>query len=159
LIPSPKVATYDLQPEMSAREVTARLVKEIDGGGYDFIVVNFANPDMVGHTGDIRAAVRAVEVIDECLGKIERALSKTGGVMLLSADHGNVEQMQDPKTGAPHTAHTTYDVPVILVGMENAKLKNGSLADIAPTLLVLLGLEQPKAMTGHSLLQTQKVQG
>jgi len=159
LIPSPKVATYDLKPEMSAREVTDRLVKEISSDRYDFIVVNFANPDMVGHTGDLKAAIRAVEVIDECLGTIEKALAKAGGAMLLSADHGNVEQMQDPKTRAPHTAHTTYDVPVILVGQENAKLKNGSLADLAPTILVLLGLDQPKVMTGHSLLQTLKVKG
>jgi 2,3-bisphosphoglycerate-independent phosphoglycerate mutase len=153
------VATYDLQPEMSARKVTARLLQVINNDIYDFIVVNFANPDMVGHTGNIKAAIKAVEVIDECLGKIEQALQKTNGVMLLSADHGNIEQMQDPDTKVPHTAHTTTDVPVILLGMAGVTLKNGSLADIAPTLLGLLNLEQPSAMTGHSLLQSETVKG
>ncbi|MCH7806376.1 MAG: 2,3-bisphosphoglycerate-independent phosphoglycerate mutase [Proteobacteria bacterium] len=157
LIPSPKVATYDLKPEMSAHEVTANLVQVINDDTYDFIVVNFANPDMVGHTGNLKAAIQAVEVIDDCLGKIEQALQQANGVMLLSADHGNIEQMQDPDTKAPHTAHTTTDVPVILVGIEGVTLKNGSLADIAPTLLGLLSLEQPLVMTGHSLLQSETV--
>ena len=148
-----------MKPEMSAAEVTERLITEISSNNFDFIVVNFANPDMVGHTGNLTAAIKAVEVIDTCLGKIEQALQRANGVMLLSADHGNIEQMQDPNTKAPHTAHTTTDVPVILVGMREVRLKNGSLADIAPTLLGLLGLEQPSAMTGHSLLQGETVKG
>jgi len=153
LIPSPKVATYDLQPEMSAPEVTKRLIAEIAADKFNFIVVNFANPDMVGHTGVLKAAIQAVEVIDASLGKIEQALVKSGGVMLLSADHGNIEQMHDPTNEAPHTAHTTNDVPVILVGSPNGTLKNGSLADIAPTILDLLGMAQPKVMTGQTLIK------
>ncbi len=155
LVPSPKVATYDLQPEMSAPEVTDRLVAAIDAGTFDAIVVNFANADMVGHTGDLGAAIKAVETIDACLGRIAAALDRAGGTMLVTADHGNAEMMRDPATGQPHTAHTTNPVPVILVNPPpgTAGLGDGRLADIAPTLLALLGLDLPRAMTGRSLLR------
>ena len=156
LIPSPKVATYDLQPEMSAHEVTDRLIEEIAKGTHDFIVVNFANPDMVGHTGIMDAAVKAVETIDGCLGRLENAVTDAGGVMLVTADHGNVEQMLDPNTGAPHTAHTSFVVPLLLVNAkalgEPVHLKPGRLADIAPTVLSLMGLTPPKDMTGKVLV-------
>src|SRR5689334_2419051 len=155
LVPSPKVATYDLKPEMSAREVTAKLEEAIASGKYDFIVVNFANPDMVGHTGIMDAALEAVSVIDECLGRLRKAVEKAGGVLLITADHGNIEMMKDPVTHEPHTAHTTLDVPIIAVNAKHTfKLANGRLADVAPTLLALMGLAQPKAMTGHSLIET-----
>lgn len=156
MIPSPKVATYDLQPEMSAIKVADALVKAIDGKEYDLIVVNFANPDMVGHTGITSAAVSAVETIDACLGRAREAVERAGGVMLVTADHGNVELMVDPVTGEPHTAHTTLDVPGILINAKilgpNIRLKPGRLADIAPTILAIMGLEKPAAMTGVSLL-------
>jgi 2,3-bisphosphoglycerate-independent phosphoglycerate mutase len=154
LVPSPKVKTYDLQPEMSANEVTDRLVEAIDKKRFDAIVCNFANADMVGHTGDEAAAVKAVETIDRCLGRIADAVTNAGGTMLITADHGNVELMRDPGTGEPHTAHTTNPVPVILVNGPPGvtKIENGRLADIAPTLLALMGLKRPKAMTGHPLL-------
>ncbi|WP_375259397.1 2,3-bisphosphoglycerate-independent phosphoglycerate mutase [Citreimonas sp.] len=149
---SPKVATYDLQPEMSAGEVTDRLVEAI-GGGYDLIVVNYANPDMVGHTGDLDAAIAACEAVDTGLGRALEALEKTDGAMLVIADHGNCETMVDPETGGPHTAHTTNLVPVILHGGPGgARLRDGRLADVAPTLLALMGLEQPEEMTGESLI-------
>ncbi|MFU8899549.1 MAG: 2,3-bisphosphoglycerate-independent phosphoglycerate mutase, partial [Roseinatronobacter sp.] len=149
---SPKVATYDLQPEMAAPEVTAKLV-EVIGQGYDLIVVNFANPDMVGHTGDLDAASRACEAVDAGLGAALEALDKVGGAMLLTADHGNCEQMRDPETGGPHTAHTLNPVPVVLIGgPEGAGLRDGRLADVAPTLLALMGLDQPPEMTGESLI-------
>ncbi|PZX41940.1 phosphoglycerate mutase [Roseinatronobacter thiooxidans] len=149
---SPKVATYDLQPEMAAAEVTAKLV-EVIGQGYDLIVVNFANPDMVGHTGDLDAASRACEAVDAGLGAALEALDKVGGAMLLTADHGNCEQMRDPETGGPHTAHTLNPVPVVLIGgPEGAGLRDGRLADVAPTLLALMGLDQPPEMTGESLI-------
>jgi 2,3-bisphosphoglycerate-independent phosphoglycerate mutase len=158
LVPSPKVATYDLQPEMSAPEVTKRLLTAIASNAYDLIVVNYANPDMVGHTGDLQAAIKAVETIDAFLGQIWSALALAGGVMILTADHGNVEMMADPLTSEPHTAHTTLDVPVVLInaGMLGSpvRLKNGGrLADIAPTILQLLRLPQPPEMTGNSLLE------
>ncbi len=161
LVPSPKVATYDLKPEMSAFEVTEKLDHEILEGNFDFIVVNFANPDMVGHTGIMAAAIKAVETIDTCLGRIEAALKKVGGVMVLSADHGNIEQMSDPGTKNPHTAHTTTDVPVILVDPTGTYkgitgLKKGKLADLAPTVLDLLGLPKPKVMTGSSIIIREK---
>ena len=153
MVPSPKVATYDHKPEMSAFEVTDRLEEAILGGRYDLIVCNYANPDMVGHTGIMSAAIKAVDTIDVCLGRLVAALEKTGGVMLLTADHGNIEMMQNPDTHEPYTAHTILDVPVIAFGApKGVKLENGRLADVAPTLLDLMGLEKPQAMTGHSLI-------
>ncbi len=149
---SPKVATYDLQPEMSAPEVTAKFVEAIEKG-YDLIVTNYANPDMVGHTGDLGAAMKACEAVDQGLAQVVEALTNAGGVMVLTADHGNCETMVDPETGKPHTAHTTNLVPVALVGgPEGAALRDGRLADLAPTILELMGLEQPEEMTGQSLL-------
>lgn len=157
LVPSPKVATYDLKPEMSAPEVTHRLVEAIEAGRYDFIVVNYANPDMVGHTGDMKAAVAAVETVDACLGRLRAAVEKAGGVMLVTADHGNVELMRDPETGEPHTAHTTLDVPLIAVNARafggKFALAPGRLADVAPTLLDLMGLPRPAEMSGRSLVR------
>jgi 2,3-bisphosphoglycerate-independent phosphoglycerate mutase len=153
LIPSPDVATYDLQPEMSAGEVTDRLVETIRAGRTDLIVVNFANPDMVGHTGVLDAAIKAVETIDVALGRLAEAIEAAGGAMLVTADHGNLELMMDPETGQPHTAHTTNPVPLTLVGDAEGKvLQPGRLADIAPTVLQLMGLPQPEAMTGTCLL-------
>ncbi|MEP2718901.1 2,3-bisphosphoglycerate-independent phosphoglycerate mutase [Pseudophaeobacter sp.] len=149
---SPKVATYDLQPEMSAPEVTEKFVAAIEAG-YDLIVTNYANPDMVGHTGDIRAAIRACEAVDQGLGQVVAALQKAGGAMLVTADHGNCEVMVDPETGGAHTAHTTNLVPLALVGgPDGVALRNGRLADLAPTLLELMGLPKPDEMTGESLL-------
>jgi 2,3-bisphosphoglycerate-independent phosphoglycerate mutase len=154
LVPSPKVATYDLQPEMSAPELTDKAVGAIDSGKYDLIVLNFANPDMVGHTGSLPAAVKAVETVDTGLGRIADAIEKSGGALLVTADHGNCEMMRDPQTGGPHTAHTTNPVPVMLVGARNRALNaEGRLADIAPTLLELMELPKPKEMTGASLLR------
>ena len=153
LVPSPKVSTYDHKPEMSAYEVTEKLVEAIGSGKYDLIVCNYANPDMVGHTGIMPAAIKAVDTIDECLGRLITALGKAGGFMLLTADHGNIELMKDPETGEPFTAHTTFDVPIVAYGApKGTKLENGRLADIAPTMLALMGLKQPKPMAGHSLL-------
>lgn len=154
LVPSPKVATYDLQPEMSAAEVTDHLVEAIESDAFDFILVNFANTDMVGHTGDLGAAVKAVEAVDACLGRLDRAIRAAGGVMLITADHGNAELMTDAATGQPHTAHTRNLVPLVLTGEKHdaAALENGKLADIAPTVLDLLGLDQPDEMTGKSLI-------
>ncbi|TNE37170.1 MAG: 2,3-bisphosphoglycerate-independent phosphoglycerate mutase [Alphaproteobacteria bacterium] len=156
LIPSPKVATYDLQPEMSAPEVTDKLVDAITSGGFDLIVVNYANGDMVGHTGIMSAAIKAVETLDACLGRLETALKEAGGVMLVTADHGNVELMEDPETHGPHTAHTTFDVPLLLINAQalntDIALKDGRLADLAPTTLQLMGLDIPQEMTGQSLL-------
>ncbi|MBL6946090.1 MAG: 2,3-bisphosphoglycerate-independent phosphoglycerate mutase [Rhodospirillales bacterium] len=160
LVPSPKVATYDLQPEMSAIEVTDKLTEAIESAKYDLIIANYANGDMVGHTGFLDAAVRATETVDACLGRVEASVNKTGGVMLITADHGNCEMMQDPETGQPHTAHTLNPVPLILVNGPNwaGGLREGRLADIAPTLLRLLGLAQPAEMTGRSLIVEQGVQ-
>lgn len=157
LVPSPKVRTYDLQPEMSAPEVTDKLVAAITSGNFDFIVVNYANTDMVGHTGDLDAAIRAVETVDSCIGRLVEALEKVGGAMLITADHGNAEMMTDPETHQPHTAHTLNPVPVIVVDAKaadaNARtLRDGRLADVAPTLLEMLGLPQPAEMTGRSLI-------
>jgi len=153
MVPSPKVATYDLQPEMSAAELTAKAVTAINSGAYDFIVLNFANPDMVGHTGVLTAAIKAVEAVDAGLGAIADALAAQGGAMLVTADHGNCEMMRDPETGGPHTAHTTNPVPVLCTGAPpGAKLHDGILADIAPTLLTLLDIKIPALMTGKSLL-------
>ncbi|HZP74964.1 MAG TPA: 2,3-bisphosphoglycerate-independent phosphoglycerate mutase [Pseudolabrys sp.] len=152
MVPSPKVATYDLQPEMSAPELTDKAVAAIESGKYDLIVLNYANPDMVGHTGSLPAAIKAVETVDTGLGRIVAAIEKAGGNLLVTADHGNCELMRDPKTGGPHTAHTTNPVPVMLFGAGPHKLHEGRLADVAPTLLHLMDLPQPKEMTGVSLL-------
>ncbi|MBQ2614652.1 MAG: 2,3-bisphosphoglycerate-independent phosphoglycerate mutase [Clostridia bacterium] len=152
LINSPKVATYDLQPEMSAPEVTEEVVKRIKSGQYDVIVLNFANCDMVGHTGVFDAAVKAVETVDTCLGKVVDAIESMGGEALITADHGNADQMVDYETGGAFTAHTTNVVPLVLIGNKDAKLKPGRLADLAPTMLHMMGLEKPAEMTGESLL-------
>lgn len=152
MVPSPKVATYDLQPEMSAPELAERCVAAIRERRFDFILVNFANPDMVGHTGVLAAAIEAVETVDKCLGQLIDAVTEVGGVMLVTADHGNCELMRDPKTGGPHTAHTTNPVPCFLVGAAaGVQLHDGRLADVAPTLLEFLGIDQPAAMTGRNL--------
>ena len=154
LIPSPNVATYDLQPQMSAPEVTDRIVDAIENQRYDVIIVNYANGDMVGHTGVFEAAVQAVECLDACMGRIVAALDKVGGEALITADHGNVEQMEDEVTGQAHTAHTCEPVPFIYVGKRNVSLREGGvLADVAPTLLKLLGLPQPQEMTGTSIIE------
>jgi 2,3-bisphosphoglycerate-independent phosphoglycerate mutase len=153
LIPSPKVATYDLQPEMSAPEVTDKIVDAIENQRFDVIVVNYANGDMVGHSGIMEAAVKAVECLDVCVGRITEALEKVGGEALITADHGNVEQMTDEKTHQPHTAHTTEPVPFVYVGKRDLKVREGGvLADVAPTMLTLLGMDIPKEMTGTSIL-------
>lgn len=153
LIPSPKVATYDLQPEMNAPEVTDRIVEAIEQQRFDVIVVNYANGDMVGHTGVFEAAVKAVEALDTCVGRIVEALAKVDGEALITADHGNVEQMEDACTGQAHTAHTSEPVPFIYVGKRKLQVREGGvLADVAPTMLKLLGLEKPAEMTGTSIL-------
>ena len=154
LIPSPKVATYDLQPEMSAYGVCDKVIEQMDSGKYDVIIVNFANPDMVGHTGILEAAVKAVEAVDTCVGRIVDELVKIGGQMIMCADHGNCEQMTDPVTGAPQTAHTTNPVPFVLINYEEGVgLKEGGrLCDLVPTLIEMMGLDQPAEMTGESLL-------
>lgn len=154
LVKSPKVATYDLKPEMSAYEVCDKLTEAIKSGKYDVIIINFANPDMVGHTGVEAAAIKAIEAVDECVGKAVDALKAVDGQMFICADHGNAEQLIDEETGEPFTAHTTNPVPFILVNADPAyKLREGGcLADIAPTLIELMGMEQPKEMTGKSLL-------
>lgn len=155
LIPSPDVATYDLQPQMSAPELTRELVAAIEGGDYDLIVCNVANPDMVGHSGRFEAAVAAVEAVDQVLGEVLPALQAAGGEALITADHGNVEQMNDPATGQAHTSHTTNPVPLVYFGPRSLDLAGGgSLRDIAPTLLELLGLPRPEVMTGRSLIRT-----
>ncbi|HTN33426.1 MAG TPA: 2,3-bisphosphoglycerate-independent phosphoglycerate mutase [Marinobacter sp.] len=154
LVPSPKVATYDLQPEMSAPEVTDKLVEAIKSGKYDLIVCNYANGDMVGHTGNLEAAIKAAECIDQCLQRVVTALDEVGGEALVTADHGNCEQMTDPNSGQAHTAHTTGPVPLVYTGHRSVTLlDDGSLSDVAPTLLALMGLELPKEMTGHSLVE------
>ena len=153
MVPSPKVATYDLQPEMSAPELTDKAVAAIASSKYDLIVLNFANPDMVGHTGNLPAAIKAVETVDASLGRIAEAIQKSGGALIVTADHGNCEMMRDPKTGGPHTAHTLNPVPVLVVGARNrALVAGGRLADIAPTLLELMEMPKPREMTGSSLL-------
>ena len=153
LIPSPKVATYDLQPEMSAYAVTDEAVRRIESGRYDVIILNYANCDMVGHTGVFEAAVKAVEAVDTCLGRLLAALEKAGGRAFLTADHGNADQMAD-ENGAPFTAHTTNPVPFVAIGFGDVKLRSGGrLADIAPTMLQAMGLPQPEEMTGRSLLE------
>jgi len=154
LIPSPRdVATYDKKPEMSAREVTDELIKQIKSGQFGFMLANFANPDMVGHTGVFSAAVKAVSVLDECLGRVVRAAQESGTTVLITSDHGNVEMMTDAQTGQPHTAHTSDAVPFILVGEQTALGQSGLLADVAPTVLQLMGIEPPAEMTGKSLIR------
>jgi 2,3-bisphosphoglycerate-independent phosphoglycerate mutase len=156
LVPSPKVATYDQQPEMSAPEVTDKVVEAIRSGRFDAIVMNYANADMVGHTGRIDAATKAVETIDFCLGRLSEAVEQAGGTLVITADHGNAEMMRDRETGEPHTAHTLNPVPFVVVNppAEIGHLENGRLSDIAPTLLDILGLTTPAAMTGHSLISS-----
>ena len=144
---------------MKAAEITDETIRQMTAGSFQVGRINFANGDMVGHTGIMRAAIKAVDTIDECLGKLIAAINKAGGVMLLTADHGNIELMKDQETGEPFTAHTTFDVPIIALGAPaGAKLENGRLADIAPTVLSLMGIEKPAAMTGHSLLAGVSVQ-
>jgi 2,3-bisphosphoglycerate-independent phosphoglycerate mutase len=154
LVQSPKVATYDLKPEMSAAGIAQAVVKAVEDGTFDVMIVNFANADMVGHSGKIEPTIKAVETVDACLGEIEKAVRAKGGAMLITADHGNAEMMIDPATGGPHTAHTTNPVPFIVVS-ENANqftLKpNGSLRDISPTILGMLSLPEPEEMTGQDL--------
>ena len=154
LVPSPKVATYDLQPEMSAIEVTDRLVESINSKKYDLIIINYANPDMVGHTGVMEAAIKAIETIDDCLKRVVDAVKANDAQVFLCADHGNSDQLIDYETGAPFTAHTTNPVPFMLINCKKAKglAENGKLADIAPTLLDMMGIDKPAEMTGHSLL-------
>jgi 2,3-bisphosphoglycerate-independent phosphoglycerate mutase len=154
LVQSPKVATYDLKPEMSAAGIADTVVKSVEEGTFDVIIVNFANADMVGHSGKIDPTVKAVETVDACLGRIELAVRSKGGVILITADHGNAEMLIDPVTGGPHTAHTTNPVPFIVVSENSKKFSlkpNGSLRDISPTVLGLLGIDQPKDMTGQDL--------
>ena len=150
LVPSPKVATYDLQPEMSAREVCDKCVERINSGAYDVIILNFANCDMVGHTGVLQAAVKAVETVDECVGRVVEATLKMGGIAMVTADHGNAEVMLQPD-GSPMTAHTTNLVPFILCGA-GTQLRPGRLADIAPTILDVMGLAAPQEMDGQTLI-------
>ena len=155
LVPSPKVATYDLQPEMNANELTEKVLAKIDEDKYDFIVLNYANPDMVGHTGVVEAAIKAVETVDTCVGKIVEKILSKGGQALITADHGNAELMQDPETKTTITAHSTNPVPFIVVGEENksSKLREGGrLSDIAPTVLAMMDLEKPEEMTGETLI-------
>ncbi|PLY12413.1 MAG: 2,3-bisphosphoglycerate-independent phosphoglycerate mutase [Sedimenticola sp.] len=154
LVPSPKINTYDMKPEMSAPEVTDNLVQAIESDKYDAIICNYANSDMVGHTGDFGAAVKAIEVLDQCLGRVISSLHRVGGELLITADHGNAEQMRDLKTAQAHTAHTQNPVPLVYVGGRGAQLQdNGSLCDIAPTLLEIMGLAIPPEMKGHSLIK------
>jgi len=154
LVPSPKVRTYDMQPEMSAPEVTDHLVEAITGGKYDVIICNYANCDMVGHTGVMDAAILAVQAVDASLQRIVDALLAVGGRMLVTADHGNIEQMRDDDSGQPHTAHTTNKVPLVYVGGDKPLIEGGSLSDLAPTMLAILGIKQPIEMTGKSLVKT-----
>lgn len=155
LIPSPKVETYDMKPEMSAYEVTDKVCEALKNDQYDIIVLNFANTDMVGHTGSLPAAIKAAETVDECVGKVVKIIEEKQGNLIITADHGNAEQMIDYKTGEPHTAHTTNPVPIILITADASLTlqKNGKLADLAPTMLALMNLEKPKEMTGESLLR------
>ncbi len=160
LVPSPGVATYDLQPEMSAYEVTDKLVEAIASARFDLVVVNYANGDMVGHTGDLAAAIKAAEAVDACLGRLAAAVSEAGGVLLITADHGNAETMRDPETGQPHTAHTLNRVPLVMVNAPPRvkALRDGRLADVAPTVLRLMALAQPSEMSGRSLIEEEGVE-
>ncbi len=145
--------TYDEKPEMSAFDITDKLVDAIDSGRFDLMVCNYANGDMVGHTGDFAAAVKAIETVDTCVGRVVEAIERAGGACLITADHGNAEQMVHPVTGEPQTAHTTFVVPLIYVGEREAQLSDGRLCDLAPTLLAMMHQPQPDAMTGQSLLR------
>ena len=153
LVPSPKVETYDMKPEMSALEVTEKVLEAINSKKYDTVILNYANPDMVGHTGSLEAAIKAVETIDGCVGRVVEAINNQNGVLIITADHGNCEQMIDYKTGEPHTAHTTNKVPLILVGIDNVTLREGKLSDLAPTMLQIMGIEKPEEMTGESIIE------
>ena len=153
LVKSPDVATYDLKPQMSAEEVKTKAIESIQSGKYDVMILNFANPDMVGHTGIMEAAMAAIEEVDQCVAEIIKEVESIGGKLIITADHGNLEEMLDFETGAPMTAHTTNPVHCIIVGEENISVREGGcLADIAPTMLEMLGVEQPKEMTGQSLI-------
>jgi 2,3-bisphosphoglycerate-independent phosphoglycerate mutase len=152
MVPSPKVATYDLKPEMSAREVTDQLVSAIKNRKYDAIVCNYANGDMVGHTGNLEATTKAIEVLDECIGRVVTAMREAGGEVLITADHGNAELMQDPQTHQAHTAHTLNVVPLLYVGRKAKIMEGGALQDVAPTLLTMMGLPPPAEMTGKPLI-------
>jgi 2,3-bisphosphoglycerate-independent phosphoglycerate mutase len=153
MVPSPKVATYDLQPEMSAREVTDKLVAAIQSKKFDAIVCNYANGDMVGHTGDLSAATRAIETLDGCIGRAVEAMQAVGGEVLITADHGNAETMLDTAANQPHTAHTLNLVPLLYIGRKAKAANGGALQDVAPTLLKMMGLPQPAEMTGKPLLE------
>ena len=154
LVPSPKVETYDLKPEMSAYEVTEKVLEAIQSQTYDSIILNYANPDMVGHTGSLEAAIKAIETVDECVGKVVEAVERQNGVLLITADHGNAEQLIDYNTGESFTAHTINPVPFILINYDDSYTlrEGGCLADIAPTLIEMMGMTQPEEMTGKSLL-------
>jgi 2,3-bisphosphoglycerate-independent phosphoglycerate mutase len=158
LVPSPKVATYDLQPEMSAFKVTDKICRALDDGDTDVYIINFANADMVGHTGKLEAAIKAIETIDTCLGWVVGSIERVKGVAIITADHGNAEQMIDPETGGPHTAHTNNPVPFILCDPDfKGRLRTGgALEDVAPTILALLGVEQPSEMTGRNLMASEE---
>jgi 2,3-bisphosphoglycerate-independent phosphoglycerate mutase len=157
LVPSPKVDTYDLKPEMSAYELTDQLVESILSKQFDVIICNYANPDMVGHTGNFLATVKAIEVVDECIGRVFKALQTVGGVMMITADHGNAEKMYDEATHQPHTAHTSNEVPLILVGQQaEVNVSDGKLSDVAPTILSLLGIAIPKEMTGRVIFSAKE---
>ncbi len=156
LVNSPNVATYDLQPEMNAPELTQKLVEAIQSGKYDAIICNYANPDMVGHTGNLKATIKAIEALDGCLAQVVEAIQNVGGEVLITADHGNAEQMVNPDTGQPHTAHTSNPVPLIYIGRPAELLPSGALSDVAPTMLYLMGLEQPAEMSGRSLVAPQQ---
>jgi 2,3-bisphosphoglycerate-independent phosphoglycerate mutase len=154
LVPSPRIPTYDLAPDMSAFKVTAKVLREIDAGETDVFVINFANPDMVGHTGKLDKTIEACQYVDTCLGWITKGIKGVNGITIITADHGNAEQMIHPQTGQPHTAHTTNPVPIHLIHDELRGLKlreGGALEDVAPTMLGLLGIEQPEEMTGRDL--------
>jgi 2,3-bisphosphoglycerate-independent phosphoglycerate mutase len=155
MVPSPQVATYDMRPQMSAAGVLEKALESVQAADHDVIIVNFANPDMVGHTGDLAAAIKAVEAVDRCVGRLSEAVLETGGQIIVTADHGNCEILWDHEAGSPHTAHTTSPVPVILAGAgEGVYLRDGTLADLAPTMLFLLGLKPSKSMTGKNLIYT-----
>ena len=153
LIPSPKVETYDMKPEMSAFEVTEKVIEAIKSKKYDAIILNYANPDMVGHTGNLEATIKALETLDQCIGEVVKEIENQNDYLIITADHGNAEQMIDYKTGEPHTAHTTNDVPLVLIGKEDVRLKQGRLCDLVPTMLELMGLDKPEEMTGVSLIE------